>query len=382
MSNNFVQHGNVMTQTPAVDVAAGAVHFFANGLFGVALNDVSANKAGAFGTVGVWDIAKASGVAIAAGEAVYWDATAKRATNVSGNYIGISTASAVALASAVTVKLAPSGNFVSSKTNPLTGVINLSAGGVDAATLANPLLFGTTTQRAGKEVFSVTRLDTNAAAVSRPTLAYFEQATNPSSSGAYDFHAVDAWLYGGGSNANFTATMGMYAVEGKTTFTASAGQTLGRSVGVFGSSINTASSGTITSSIGVQGEIQNTGAGTTSNGYAFYAKAPTISAGTVSVAYGFYAQDIVGATNNFAIFTNAGRVLIHGNVAAPAGGAFKTGLMMSSADAFGVFFGSGAPTLSAAKGSLYMRTDGTTTNDRMYVNTNGTTGWTAVITAT
>jgi len=46
-----------------------------------------------------------------------------------------------------------------------------------------------------------------------------------------------------------------------------------------------------------------------------------------------------------------------------------------------VFFGSGVPTLSAAKGSLYLRTDGSTTNDRMYVNTNDSTTWTAVITA-
>jgi len=30
---------------------------------------------------------------------------------------------------------------------------------------------------------------------------------------------------------------------------------------------------------------------------------------------------------------------------------------------------------------LYMRSDGSTTNNRMYVNTNGTTGWTAVTTA-
>jgi ribosomal protein L24E len=44
----------------------------------------------------------------------------------------------------------------------------------------------------------------------------------------------------------------------------------------------------------------------------------------------------------------------------------------------GIFYGSGAPTLSAGKGSLYLRTDGTTTTNRMYVNTNGSTTWTAV----
>ena len=67
--------------------------------------------------------------------------------------------------------------------------------------------------------------------------------------------------------------------------------------------------------------------------------------------------------------------------ALPAGGTTGRGLHFSSNTTnFGVFFGSGAPTLSAAKGSLYLRSDGTTTNDRMYVNTDGATTWTAVTT--
>jgi hypothetical protein len=65
--------------------------------------------------------------------------------------------------------------------------------------------------------------------------------------------------------------------------------------------------------------------------------------------------------------------------AIPAGGVQAIGV--SSTATMGVYFGSGAPTVSAAKGSLYLRSDGSTTNDRMYVNTNGTTTWTAVTTA-
>lgn len=64
----------------------------------------------------------------------------------------------------------------------------------------------------------------------------------------------------------------------------------------------------------------------------------------------------------------------------PAGGTAGVGLCMSTTANFGVFFGSGAPTLSAAKGSLYMSSDGSGTNDRMYVNTDGGTTWTAVVT--
>lgn len=48
-----------------------------------------------------------------------------------------------------------------------------------------------------------------------------------------------------------------------------------------------------------------------------------------------------------------------------------------------IYSGSGAPTISAGvKGSLYMRTDGTTTATRMYVATDTAGAWTAVTTAT
>lgn len=42
----------------------------------------------------------------------------------------------------------------------------------------------------------------------------------------------------------------------------------------------------------------------------------------------------------------------------------------------GVFTGSGAPTISAPKGSLYLRTDGSSTTTRAYVATDAVGGWT------
>jgi hypothetical protein len=74
-----------------------------------------------------------------------------------------------------------------------------------------------------------------------------------------------------------------------------------------------------------------------------------------------------------------GQMLAMSNTAPTAGGV--AAYLMSSTANLGVFFGSGVPTISAAQGSLYMRTDGSSTSTRMYVNTNGTTGWTAVTTA-
>jgi hypothetical protein len=67
--------------------------------------------------------------------------------------------------------------------------------------------------------------------------------------------------------------------------------------------------------------------------------------------------------------------------AVPAGGTAGLGYTLSSTTNLGVFFGSGAPTLSAAQGSLYIRTDGSSTTTRLYVNTNGATTWTNVTTA-
>ena len=290
--------------------------------------------------------------------------------------------------------LMTSGTFARDSSGNVTGLV-----GPDGATVtllpyndgtrtifrmpsASWLQLGVSAQGTGKELVNFTQLNTNAEAVARPTLMFVDQGVNPSATGTVDWHSGDFRTYGGGSNANFTANSGFYALEGKTLFTGTAGQTMGKTVGVFGSSLGTGSSHTLSLSIGVQGEVQQTGAGTTTAGCAFYAKTPTISAGAMTTAYGFYAQDVLGAGTNYAVFTNAGRVRFHSNVAVPAGGAATVGIEMSSTASLGVFFGSGAPTLSAAQGSLYMRTDGSSTSTRMYVNTNGSTGWTAVTTAT
>jgi len=71
-----------------------------------------------------------------------------------------------------------------------------------------------------------------------------------------------------------------------------------------------------------------------------------------------------------------GDVTVRSDVATPAAGSTSARLLFGTTSAFGIYYGSGAPTVSAAQGSLYMRSDGTA-NNRLYINTNGTTGWTA-----
>lgn len=62
-----------------------------------------------------------------------------------------------------------------------------------------------------------------------------------------------------------------------------------------------------------------------------------------------------------------------------AGGA--QALAMGPATGPNFYFGSGAPTVSAPQGSVYLRSDGSSTSTRLYVNTNGSTTWTNFTTA-
>lgn len=80
------------------------------------------------------------------------------------------------------------------------------------------------------------------------------------------------------------------------------------------------------------------------------------------------------------VSTATGAITALSATAIPAGGTAGAGFNFSSTANFGMFFGSGAPSLSAAKGSLYLRSDGSGTTDRAYINTNGSTTWTALTT--
>ena len=87
-----------------------------------------------------------------------------------------------------------------------------------------------------------------------------------------------------------------------------------------------------------------------------------------------------GANTSVTTLSATGNVIADSATALVAGGA-SAFIATNTANSMGISVGSGAPTVSAAKGSLYLRSDGTTTNDRAYINTNGTTTWTALTTA-
>lgn len=68
------------------------------------------------------------------------------------------------------------------------------------------------------------------------------------------------------------------------------------------------------------------------------------------------------------------------NAGANTSGGNTTPALLMGSSGIGIYFGDGAPTISAVKGSLYLNFTGSSTSTRLYVN-NGTTNWVAVTTA-
>lgn len=66
--------------------------------------------------------------------------------------------------------------------------------------------------------------------------------------------------------------------------------------------------------------------------------------------------------------------------ATPVAGSTAARLLFGTTAGFGIYYGSGVPTVSAAKGSLYLNSTGSGVNDRAYINTNGSTTWTPLVT--
>lgn len=109
--------------------------------------------------------------------------------------------------------------------------------------------------------------------------------------------------------------------------------------------------------------------------------ASTTFSGPVTSTNGF-----VGAlTGNVTGNVTGATVAVTGNVTADSGTAPVAGgaasFLATSTAGLGIYFGSGAPTVTAAQGSLYLRTDGSSTSTRAYVNSDGGTTWVAITTA-
>jgi hypothetical protein len=81
-----------------------------------------------------------------------------------------------------------------------------------------------------------------------------------------------------------------------------------------------------------------------------------------------------------ALYTG-GETAIRANTATPAGGSTSARLLLGTTAGFGIYYGSGVPTVSAAAGSIYIRTDNAGASLRLYSNTTGSTTWAAITSA-
>lgn len=108
--------------------------------------------------------------------------------------------------------------------------------------------------------------------------------------------------------------------------------------------------------------------------------------GPVRSENGFQTISINGSTGTVTVTGTIGAAITAtSTVTALSGSALTAGgaaafIGTNTAAGMGIYMGSGAPTIAAAKGSLYLRSDGSGVADRAYINTNGSTTWTAIST--
>ena len=114
--------------------------------------------------------------------------------------------------------------------------------------------------------------------------------------------------------------------------------------------------------------LQNLPASQTGTGDMVLATTPTLVTPVLGAATG----TSVSVTSNYRALSGT---------ATTAGGAASPAIKMGSTANVGWYFGSGAPSVSAGQGSLYTRTDGSSSSTRLYVNSDGGTTWVAVTTA-
>jgi hypothetical protein len=183
---------------------------------------------------------------------------------------------------------------------------------------------------------------------------------------------------GGTGAVNIGNTTGNTLVTGDLTATVDITANTGNIVALLGdidaTAGNMSAAGTVTGGTGViatTGNVSATAGAVSAN--------TTVTAGTgISTATG----NIAAAAGT--VTGGTGVIATTGNITASAGNVVATGA--TSGFVFGtstikILSGAGAPVVVAPQGSLYLRTDGTTVNDRAYIATNGAGAWTAITTA-
>ena len=102
----FVQPGRVITLTAPYAVSSGGGALLGS-LFGIAASDVASGAVGEFLMEGVVTIAKTSALAIAIGDLLYWDDTAKvvNKTSSGNTKVGVAVTAAANPSATVQIRL-------------------------------------------------------------------------------------------------------------------------------------------------------------------------------------------------------------------------------------------------------------------------------------
>ena len=110
MASNFIQPGSVVSILAPYDRTSGQGVLRVS-LFGVALGTSLSGIALEIQTDGVWDITKATGIAFAVGDPVYWDDSAKNVTDSSTGNTLIGVAMAIEGTGDTTARVRLNGSF-------------------------------------------------------------------------------------------------------------------------------------------------------------------------------------------------------------------------------------------------------------------------------
>lgn len=130
----------------------------------------------------------------------------------------------------------------------------------------------------------------------------------------------------------------------------------------------TGAGGAVSLTGGAGGATSGTGGAVTIRGGA--GSAGNASGGAVTISGGA----LNGSGGN-------GTVTIQSAYAPVAGGGTSAAILCTSTAALGIYFGTGAPSFAAAKGSLYCKTDASTSATRLYIATDAAGTWSAYTSA-
>lgn len=370
----FFKQGDVIDYTPGSAVTAGDVIVLGT-IIAVATQDIAANAKGALTITGIFKFPKTTDT-FTAGDAVYWDADGSPVTGTASSGAADSSAATGNLAGWAVFDAETSDSYVYVSLNASKRVATIG-GAVTASDI--------TAEDASLGIAGLAAAQGGAILLTGGT-----SSTGANAGGAVGMVGGTPGATGVGGAVTLTGGAGgaTSGVGGAATIAAGAG-TAGNSAGGVASVTGGAGQGSAAGGIGklvggvggatgAGGAVQLTGGAGGATSGTGGAVAVAGGAGSAGNAVGGSVTINGGAKNGSG---TDGTVTIQSAYAPVAGGGTSAAILCSSTALLGVYFGTGAPTFSAAKGSLYIKTDASTSATRLYIASDAVGTWTAFTSA-